>query len=72
MKGFLLSAKYTTPILPGFTKKNGKQYDNTNDDNDEDKGADKDDDDGFQCLNPNPGTWGLLGPDACISIYLVW
>ena len=23
-------------------------------------------------INPNPGTWGLLGPDACISIYLVW
>ena len=21
---------------------------------------------------PNPGTWGLLGPDARISIYLVW
>ena len=23
-------------------------------------------------INPNPGTWGLLGPDACISINLVW
>ena len=23
-------------------------------------------------FNPNPGTRGLFGPDACISIYLVW
>ena len=23
-------------------------------------------------FNPNPGTWGLFGPDACISICLVW
>ena len=26
----------------------------------------------FIIVNPNLGTWGLLGPDACISIYLVW
>ena len=24
------------------------------------------------CINPNPGSWGLFGPDACISIYMVW
>ena len=23
-------------------------------------------------VNPNPGTWGLFGPGACISIYTVW
>ena len=25
----------------------------------------------FTYINPNLGTWGLVGPDACISIYHV-